>query len=342
MMNKPRVLDVEMLEQAIEQFTTATGIGIEWVKKSKTGKADALIKFKNIPVKFYVELKRWADRTGAGMLIKTMATVPENGLLVADYINPQMAQRLKEANVQFIDAAGNAYINQPPLFVFIQGNKKTKQPKTKPTGLAFSGAGLRVLFTLLNEPDAVNYTYRKLAEGVALGTVANLFDELKMMGFLLEDKNKRRRLLNKRKLFELWVENYPLKLRNKNDLGVYVAEDFNWWVNYPINKHHGNWGGEVAAAIQTNYLKPAEVTVYIPIEEKFNLIQKAKLKRLGTNQINDKNTVQLFQKFWLDHETKTTPPLITYADLVTTADPRNLEAADLIYTKHLKDKIEND
>jgi hypothetical protein len=51
-------------------------------------------------------------------------------MLVTDYVNPNMADRLKEMDLAFIDIAGNAYLNEPPVFVCIKGNRsrKTKEP----------------------------------------------------------------------------------------------------------------------------------------------------------------------------------------------------------------------
>src|SRR5271157_3662696 len=42
-------------------------------------------------------------------------------LLIAGHVNELMAERLKQAGIQFIDAAGNAYLNQPPLYILIKG-----------------------------------------------------------------------------------------------------------------------------------------------------------------------------------------------------------------------------
>src|SRR5262245_32915917 len=45
------------------------------------------------------------------------------GILVTRYVTPQQAEKLRLANVQFIDTAGNAYINQPPLYILVTGNR---------------------------------------------------------------------------------------------------------------------------------------------------------------------------------------------------------------------------
>lgn len=54
---------------------------------------------------FIAKVEVWA---GAAQLRR----MPSPALLVADYVNPNMAVRLRDAGVQFIDAAGNAYLNQ--------------------------------------------------------------------------------------------------------------------------------------------------------------------------------------------------------------------------------------
>jgi hypothetical protein len=38
--------------------------------------------------------------------------------LVADYVNPELASALKDREIPFIDAAGNAFIKESPLYIF--------------------------------------------------------------------------------------------------------------------------------------------------------------------------------------------------------------------------------
>jgi hypothetical protein len=73
-------------------------------------------------------------------------------LLVAKYINGQMAEQLKQDGIEFIDTAGNAFINQPPLYIFIKGNRPPDIVKHIPVKRTFKPAGLRTIYAFLCNP----------------------------------------------------------------------------------------------------------------------------------------------------------------------------------------------
>ena len=67
--------------------------------------------------------------------------VPHPLLLVTRYINNEAAERLHGGEIQFLDTAGNAFINQPPLYVFVKGNKPEKEELALPAGRLFKVSG---------------------------------------------------------------------------------------------------------------------------------------------------------------------------------------------------------
>ena len=62
-------------------------------------------------------------------------------------IDPNTAQRLRAAGSPFIDGAGNAYIEEPELFVFIVGNRRKKPLEHPP--LTLNTAALKTVFHFL-------------------------------------------------------------------------------------------------------------------------------------------------------------------------------------------------
>jgi hypothetical protein len=50
------------------------------------------------------------------------------GLLVADYVNTNMAEKLCGQHVQFTDTVENAYLDIPPVYILVTGRR---QPKRK-------------------------------------------------------------------------------------------------------------------------------------------------------------------------------------------------------------------
>ncbi|MGA7145328.1 MAG: hypothetical protein WBY47_12585, partial [Desulfobacterales bacterium] len=69
----------------------------------------------------------------------------EKVLMVTEYVTPPIADLLKELNIFFMDTAGNAYINEPPLYVFIKGNKPQLALKANTQKRLFKPSGLRVV-----------------------------------------------------------------------------------------------------------------------------------------------------------------------------------------------------
>ena len=168
----------DLLEQALAAFRRETGLRVEILAaepRTDDHTVDAAIEFPEHGGHFLVEVKKWAQQANLGALINQVRSLPGRGLLVADYVNPNMAQALREQDVQFLDTAGNAYLNQPPLFIFVTGKKNPGQPKKMREGpnRAFDVAGLKVIFGLLCDPALAAQPYRAIADraGVALGTV---------------------------------------------------------------------------------------------------------------------------------------------------------------------------
>lgn len=342
--------DDEMLERATEKFTEITGVPIRvaaYEPQIGTGRhVDALIYVDEggATNAYAVEIKRYLTGAKLGLAAEQLKGAPYKGMLVADYVNPNMADRLREMDLAFIDLVGNAYLNEPPVFVFVKGNKppdkKQLGPTRKPTR-AFNPTGLKMLFGLLTKPELLQQTYREIADetDVALGTVGWVLTDLRDHSLLFEAKGRERRLTQRRRIVEHWVAAYPEKLRPKLLLGRYTAPQHRWWTDVELDPQTAQWGGEVAAEILTDYLNPENVVIYadaVPAK----LIVEHRL------QIDPEGEVEILQRFWkpellntnFRHPTvpiNVVPPLLIYADLMATADERNIETARMIYDKFL-------
>lgn len=331
----------DILDKAIEAFQRETGIGIEVTARDQgtlgEERYDAVLA---IDQEHYVaEIKAWAQHGNIGAVMEQVKRHP-NCILVADYINPKMADRLRNADVQFIDTAGNAFIKTALHHVQIKGNKK---PQTlnhlkgdKPR--APTKAGLKIIYALLIKPELIAEPYRTIAEiaDVALGTVGQIVHDLEQRGFLVT-KNGCRKLVRVDELFQLWVERFPEKLRPDLLLGRFKADDPGWWKQVDLIEFDAQWGGEIAAAMYTDYLRPVAATVYIPKARQMQLVAAAKLRK--TDGPNDQvGMVEMLTPLGrADDRQKqvVVHPILAYADLVGTADPRNIEAAKIIYEERI-------
>ena len=263
---------------------------------------------------------------------KRPAALPR--LLVTHYVTPPQTEKLRQANVQFVDTAGNAFLNQPPLYVLILGKRPPTPLVPNKTTRAFTTAGVKVVFALLACPLLLTAPYREIAAtaGVSLGAVSQVLEDLKQAGYLLEHGTKGRHWQKPAELIRRWSEAYAERLRPKLLLGRFRADQPDWWKEVQLTELQACWGSEVAAAKLTRYLKPQIKTIYAP----------GKLSRLQAQfgfHPDQNGDIELLKKFWtfaaLPAHPDIAPALLVYADLLASGDERNLETAQLLYDRYL-------
>jgi hypothetical protein len=341
-----KMKEPELLEFALEALKKNLPMQaqIKTVKPLRDPKlrADYLLRIamQRKDIRYYVEAKTNVTKADKLLLMMRKGEFKHPLLLVTKYINPQLADELKQNGTEFIDTAGNAFLNQLPLYIFVKGNKPdiVKVPPFKRT---FKPAGLRVIFAFLCNPGLENKTYREIAAetGVALGTVDWIMKELKELRFLLDMGKRDLRLLQKEKLLQRWVTAYPEQLRPKLLLGRFRGE-YGWWQQKTLDPFRAQWGGEVAAAKLTQYLQPETITIYTTPQELDQLLIKNRLKRDQTGDI------EILKRFWKlpeiwKHE-DLVHPILMYADLLATGNERNIETAKMIYDQHIVQLIRED
>ena len=327
-----------IIEEALKEFEKTTGIEANLQREhlNNTKYPDGLVQIahQNTKWHFAVEAKANVTRATAGMKNLDPLNREEKVLMVTEYVTPPIANLLKKLNIFFIDTAGNAYINEPGLYVFIKGNKPQLTLKADTRKRLFKPSGLKVVFALLNNPEMINKPYRDIAKAadVALGTIGWLVKDLKETGFCIEIGKRNRKLMNLENLFKRWVEAYPEQLRPKLVRERFETANHNWWKEIDIKAYGACWGGEVAAANLTGYLKPAKATIYTN-EAIGKLVLKNRLRKA------DHGNVEILTPFWnfkyelADRDI--VPPILVYADLMATGDQRNIEAAEMIYEKYI-------
>ena len=142
-------------------------------------------------------------------------------------------------------------------------------------------------------------------------------------------------------LLERWFVGYRETLRPTLLIGTYafnkVKNTQNDWRKMDIKKADCLWGGEPAADLLTNYLRPQRFQLYT---------NQHKMQVMRTLHIlpDAKGEIELYQQFWdkqhyLDFD-NCVPPILVYTDLLLADDPRCAEAAQLIYGQYLKENAE--
>jgi len=250
-------------------------------------------------------------------------------LLVSDYVTPPIAEKLRNQGIEFIDAAGNGFIDTSSRFVWVKGErpKESIGSPRPPTGRTYQPSGLQVVFALLCRPELVESSYREIADkaGVAHGTVGWTLPELQQEGHVVVI-DKRRRLAGVRELLQKWVEAYARTLRPKLILGRYRAKRLDWVAKLDVEGYGLSLGGEPAAQHLTSFLQPGSVTFYTEeVPSRFLLENRLLPDKRGN--------VEFLRRFWSfeSESAGLAPPLLVYADLLAIGDARCRETAKRIY-----------
>ncbi len=279
------------------------------------------------------------DAVTLARIIRQWPQQPQPALLVAPHVTPARAERLREAGIPFIDAAGNAYLEAHGIYVNIMGREPPLGLAAAPKKIrVFAGAGLKVLFVLLCEPAYVNQPYREIARaaGVALGTVGWVLADLKGLDYLRVQGRGRKKLCRKTELQDQWVTQYLQQFKPGLKTRRFRAANPDWWQGVDIRDYGACWGGDVAAAKLTGHLKPMQITLWWQRD----LAPLLQAQRMRADAAGD---IELIEAFWhFAPEAETAPPLLVYADLLGTGDPRAMETAKLIHDNHLAQLVTED
>jgi hypothetical protein len=333
-----KTTEIAILREALEAFEAVTAMPATAVKEHvrlPEGIADAAFELQG-GKRLIVEVKRLLTPTNLGQAVAQLARFRKPGVLVTGYVTPPMAERLKELDVAFIDTAGNAYLRLPNLFIYVTGRKPHAPTPRETRVRALRPTGLRVIFALLCRPDLVNAPYRDIAEaaGVALGTVNWVFYDLRRLGYIRETKARGRIYENRPGLIDKWVEAYARELRPKLKPQRYRVANPEWWKREDLKALEMWLGGEPAAALLTKHLRPEIITIY-------GNTHFATLAKTVRALKDEHGKLEVLEKFWnfeiprFNKRYPTVPPLLAYADLIATADARNLETAQMIRERFL-------
>jgi hypothetical protein len=291
---------------------------------------------------FQIEAKRELRPGTLGPVLLRLRDLKLPGLLLTDYVTPQMAKLLRDAGIAFADTAGNVYLEFAGNILYVIGNTPERRPRAEKVVRAFQATGLRVVFALLCEPELVARPTREMAVllGVANGTAGRVIEDLAHLGFLTTAGRRTRRLHNLKGLLERWVMMYPVHLRPTLLRRRLTTDEPNWWKSEKFDPLHVVLGAEPAADRLTRYLKPGIITLYTRGDPR-PLNEIVVRHRLRTDPAG---AIEVLEAFWpagiaADKPGLAPTPLI-YADLLATGDARCIETAKLVYDDYLARRFE--
>lgn len=210
--------DEGIIQNCLQSIRNLPGFQVDFTLKKLGGPFAGAIKIKGEWGEKYYYLKVLPQLTPAvaELVMHQLKTTPAPAncapLLLTHYVSPNLAAKLKEKGFEFSDCAGNLLLRNSPLYVEIAGQKHPPQG----TGLdrLFRPAGLKLIYLFLRNRQAVNASYRVLADdaGIALGAIGTLLGELENRGNLIKTESGRE-LIEAEELLQRWQLGYLETLR---------------------------------------------------------------------------------------------------------------------------------
>jgi hypothetical protein len=348
-----RLKEEDIVDAAVEQLNRQTKLGAELtflerdLMKNTVKEVDGQLTLPITHTTINFECKKWINKANLPRLLANMkAHEPDvQTMLITEYVNPNLAEQLKDHGIQFLDTAGNAFINQLPVYIDIHGKKPTKPnievTLVKQMGKAFQPKGMKVVFMLLTQPELVNAPMRTIADTaeVALGTVKQVMDDLYYQGFIVQKGDKRKVVADAKALLDKWLDAYPENMQAKLNQTLFATDNPELLKAIDASDFDGFWGGELAAERYDHYLKAKDFLIYLEPEQKKAFLKAARLRKPAVNEVPDYKIMVVEPPFEgkkiQGDQTGLAHPLLVYANLVTSTDPRNMDAAKRLYDEYL-------
>ncbi|BCA80576.1 type IV toxin-antitoxin system AbiEi family antitoxin [Desulfuromonas sp. AOP6] len=266
-------------------------------------------------------------------------------LLFTDYLPETLARELRQHGIEYVDAAGNMYLCQPPLLMEIGGRRRAAGKKSG--SRAFQTAGLKLISILLMDPASLRLSYRDMAQraNVALGTIGQTLEQLESLGYLSRDANGSRMLLRGEDLLQRWEFGYSEKLRPRLLLrrcrlqaGVAV-EDLP-----DLLRQHGLQeqvliGGELGAALLLGGYRPQRAALHLSGDALRLLMQL----RLIPDPDGPVDLLQLYGNHlawqeWQPEGVSLIDPLLIHAELTAVATD-GVSLAERVWQVFLQERL---
>ena len=254
-------------------------------------------------------------------------------LLASHYITPNAKSLLNEYKINYLDSGANIKLKLKNGIIHIEG-KYVQSKSELYKNRAFTKVGAKLIFTFLKRSNYVNLNYRSLSElsTCSLGSISKIIDHLKEEQFIITLPDNKLKLVQNEKLLGKWIEVLSNQLLPSMLMGTYNFANKKKWYEIDLKQKIGyQWGGEVAASILTQNLKPQEYTIYTN-KNSNEVIRELKL-------IPDRNgELKIYKEFWNDGLEKIysdiVDPVLIYGELMASSDSRNIEIANEIKLKY--------
>ncbi|WP_446225817.1 type IV toxin-antitoxin system AbiEi family antitoxin [Nocardia sp. IBHARD005] len=252
-------------------------------------------------------------------------------LVTGPRITSRTAEALVAADIDYIDYAGNVRLDFGPVLIDV---RRRSGPTTVSSHRAaeanlFSGRRMQVLFVLLTWPNSAQMPVRRIAEaaGTSVGITQSTLEIMKDSDYLIG-----RSLHRRDELIDLWAAAFR---------GALLPKIRNLSFRGNIDRWSAPAGHLVSGESSVEIIRhPQTLTIYA---ENFDLTEALHNRW----QKSDDPNIEIRQKFWEAPVWATpsdgrsifvrsaAPPLLVYADLLASKEPRQSEVARSLRKDHL-------
>ena len=282
-------------------------------------------------VKLVGEVKSYVNNANFNQMLFRLQEIRQTSklpiMLIVGDISPQNLMKFAEEGFNVLDHAGNCYINIPPLYILITGQKLVKPKET--VKKVFNDSAIKLIFYFLLDKSNIAKPYRKIVEetGFSIGTVKNVIEKMTLRHHIIKT-SKGRVLMDWRKLLDDWQVAYNQTLKPKlflKKMTLAKPERIKNWKDTKLPQD-ACWGGESGANLTDGYLIPEIHTIYTGGDSN-EIIRTSRILPSSEGEI------LVYKKFWTGiEENHIAPKILIYADLMGTANSRCLDAAKRIMT----------
>ena len=280
-------------------------------------------------VKLVGEVKSYVNNANFNQMLFRLQEIRQTcklpTMLIVGDISPQNLMKFAEEGFNVLDHAGNCYINIPPLYILITGQKLVKPKET--VKKVFNDSAIKLIFYFLLDKSNIAKPYRKIVEetGFSIGTVKNVIEKMTLRHHIIKT-SKGRVLMDWRKLLDDWQVAYNQTLKPKlflKKMTLAKPERIKNWKDTKLPQD-ACWGGESGANLTDGYLIPEIHTIYTGGDSN-EIIRTSRILPSSEGEI------LVYKKFWTGiEENHIAPKILIYADLMGTANSRCLDAAKRI------------
>ena len=292
--------------------------------------AQVLLTINDRKLTYDCEIKKKVDRYALPLDLLNRLGNAQRTLLVSSPLSPDMANRCRDIGLQFIDTAGNAYINDGAgIYIYVTGRRGAAEHHI-PANNTMTPAALRMMFAALAEPALLNAPYRDISNKarISTGAIGKAFETLESRELIGSAASGKRMIRTPELFLNEWASGYAGRLKPKLRKHRFATDNFNHFLNWVPDLRLSAYGGERAAMYMTGHLKPEVCTIYVDLDAPHALKDIVKNFRL---RADPQGRIEIVEMFWNPDEFTgwfpTVPPHLVYADLMATHDSRNIAVA---------------